>query len=135
MNPKICWFHGRYGKDPSLAACPATGQETGTGEDPRTWRLPLAAQSLSFQLLQSATRPDPGTNPSASASSSGSVPGTHLEPLTGRLPRLLWLKDELSLIPMLVDTGGAKINCYGSRMIPLQLQQKRYIWDFEVVEV
>ena len=67
---------------------------------------------------------------------------------------MLWLTDELSFVPMLVDTGastsvflrnrlrpttpleaskhhlvdagGAKINCYGSRIIPLQFNRKKY---------
>ena len=76
--------------------------------------------------------------------------------------RLLWLTDELSLFPMLVDTGastsvfprsritsgnlsasrhhlvvagGARIDCYGSRLIPLQFSRRRYTWDFEVADV
>ena len=35
----------------------------------------------------------------------------------------------------LVGAGGAKIQCYGSRMIPLQFQRRRYTWDFEVADV
>ena len=76
--------------------------------------------------------------------------------------RLLWLNDELLLIPMLVDTGastsmfprsciasgnlsasrrhlvgagGARIDCYGSRMVALQYAGRRFIWDFEVEDV
>ena len=72
------------------------------------------------------------------------------------------LTDEHSLIPMLIDTsastsvyphscistgnlsaskhhlvraGGAPIDCYGSRMIPLQFQRRRFTWDFEIVEI
>ena len=35
----------------------------------------------------------------------------------------------------LVGAGGAKIDCYGSRMIPFQFSRRRFTWDFEVVEV
>ena len=75
---------------------------------------------------------------------------------------LLWLTDELLLIPMLVHTGAStslfprsrlttgnlsalrhhlvvagrtRIDCYGSRMITLQFSGKRFIWDFEVAKV
>ena len=35
----------------------------------------------------------------------------------------------------LVGAGGARINCYGSRLIPLQFSRRRYTWDFEVADV
>ena len=35
----------------------------------------------------------------------------------------------------LVGAGGARIDCYGSRMIPLQFSRRRFTWDFEVAEV
>ena len=82
---------------------------------------------------------------------------------TDRAPaRLLWLTDKLSLILMLVDTGastsvftwsrlstgnlsaskhhlvgagGARIDCYSSRMVTLQFPGKCFIWDFEVADV
>ena len=35
----------------------------------------------------------------------------------------------------LVGAGGARIDCYGSRLIPLQFSRRRYMWDFEVADV
>ena len=35
----------------------------------------------------------------------------------------------------LVGAGGAKIHCYGSRMIALQFAVSRYTWDFEVADI
>ena len=32
----------------------------------------------------------------------------------------------------LFGAGGARISCYGSRMMPLQFPSRRLIWDFEV---
>ena len=35
----------------------------------------------------------------------------------------------------LVRAVGARIDCYNSRMIPLQFQRQRYTWAFEIAEV
>ena len=35
----------------------------------------------------------------------------------------------------LVSAGGARIDCYWSRLIPLQFARRRYTWDFEVADV
>ena len=35
----------------------------------------------------------------------------------------------------LVGAGGARIDCYGSRMMPLQFINRKYTWDFEVADV
>ena len=35
----------------------------------------------------------------------------------------------------LVGAGGARIDCYGSRLIPLQFARRRYTWDFEIADV
>ena len=72
VKPEICWFHGKYGKDAKSCSCPAPGRETGIGEAPRTRCLPLAAQAFGFQLPQSATSSDSGTD--APAPGSGSLP-------------------------------------------------------------
>ena len=35
----------------------------------------------------------------------------------------------------LVGAGGAQISCYGSRIISLQFQRRRFTWDFEVADI
>ena len=35
----------------------------------------------------------------------------------------------------LVGAGGARIDCYRSRLIPLQFSRRRYTWDFEVADM
>ena len=35
----------------------------------------------------------------------------------------------------LVGASSARINCYGSRIIPLQFSRRRFSWDFEIADV
>ena len=130
-------------------------------ESPETRRSPRRESSRTRR----APAPAPSHAPTP-PSTADSAPFHQWNPpqAADRAPaRLLWLTDELSFIPMLVDTGastsvfprnrlhpttpleaskhnlvgagGAKISCYGSRIIPLQFSRRKFQWDFEVADV